>query len=174
MNAHFECNHSQNSPNMASQRFHSSLCPRGNQLQKVKFFPPAPLYPTNCQLCIIHVICPNGCNMRQHWLYLSPPSVMLHLPNFPCLKMNGFELMWTTIIHHPKALEYEAQQLFQMHYLAFSHLQLSISTLDPSMLLCNIVRLFIKSQTIVNIFEDHKCNVPKNSIYICTLEKTHQ
>jgi len=165
---------------MTSQCFHSWLCPRGNQLHQVKFLPLAPIYPTNCQLCIIHVICPNGCNMHQHWLYSSPPSVMLHLPNFPCLKMNGFEFMWTTIVHHPKALEFEAQQLFQMHYVVFSRLQLSISTLNrnfsivSSMLLCNIVRWFIKSQTIISIFEDHKCNVSNNSIYICTLEKTHQ
>jgi hypothetical protein len=48
------------------------------------------------------------------------------------------------------------------------------------MLLCNIstfgkmVGRPIKSQTIVNIFEDHRCNVSKKILYICTLEKTHQ
>jgi hypothetical protein len=48
------------------------------------------------------------------------------------------------------------------------------------MLLCNIsksremiIRQSIKSQNIVSIFLNHKCNVSNNYIYICTLEKTH-
>jgi hypothetical protein len=68
MNAHFEWKHSQYSLIMASQCFHYWLCPRGNQLHQVKSLPLPPFNPTSFQLSIIHVICPNGCNM--HWCSL--------------------------------------------------------------------------------------------------------
>jgi hypothetical protein len=90
MDAHFEWKHSQYSPIMASQCFHCWLCPRGNQLHQVKSLFLPPFYPTNCQLSIIHVICPNGCNMHQHWLYLNPPS-------FIC---NAFSFLWDYMVRH--------------------------------------------------------------------------
>ncbi len=71
MHARFEWKHSQYSPIMASQCFHCWLCPKGNQLHQVKSLSLPPFYLANCQLFIIHVTCPNGC---QHWLYLNPPS----------------------------------------------------------------------------------------------------
>ncbi len=74
MDALFEWKHSQYSPIMASQCFHGWLCPKGNQLHQVKSLSLPFFYPTNCQLFIIHVTCPNGCNMHQNWLYLIPPS----------------------------------------------------------------------------------------------------
>jgi hypothetical protein len=74
MDACFERKHSQYSPIMASQCFHYWLCPRGNQLHQIKYLSLPPFYPTNYQLFINHVTCPNGCNMHQHWLYLNPSS----------------------------------------------------------------------------------------------------
>jgi hypothetical protein len=120
-NARFGWNHSQNSPIMASQCFHSWLCPRGNQLHKVKSLPPSPFYLTNCQLCIIHVICPNASTL----IVSKSTKCYVTFTIFPMLKD---EWVWTyvnNIVHHPEALEYEAQQLFQMHSFVFSHIELS-------------------------------------------------
>jgi hypothetical protein len=74
MDAHFEWKHSQYSPIMASWCFHYWLSPRGNQFHQVKSLSLPPFYSTNCQLSIIHVTYPNGCNMHQRWLYLNPPN----------------------------------------------------------------------------------------------------
>jgi hypothetical protein len=90
MDACFEWKHSQYSPIMASQRFHCWLCPRGNQLHQVKSLPCPPFYPTNFQLCIIRVTCPNRCNTRQHWFYIDPPSFM----------HNAFSFLWDYMAKH--------------------------------------------------------------------------
>jgi hypothetical protein len=107
-----------------------------------------------------------------------------YVPLFICLKINKFDPMWTTIvlsfesigIWNPSAFSNALCHSFTFSISTLNH----ISSITPRMLLCNIstsgkmVGWPIKSQTIVNIFEDHRCNVSKKILYICTLEKTHQ
>ncbi len=124
------------------------------------------------------IISHSGVFIRSH----SRPNL---IPNFPCLEMNGFEHLWTTIILSSKGkLESEAQPPSQMHDVLFVF---NMEILDHTfsivsrVLLCNISTYgnivetrSIKSHNIVSIFEDHKCNVSNNFISIMHIKKIHQ
>jgi len=69
---------------MASQHFHYWLCSRGNQLHQVKSLLLPSFYSADYQVCTIHVTCPNGYNMCQHWLYLNRPSFMYNFHFLSC------------------------------------------------------------------------------------------
>jgi len=58
------------------------IMPKGTSTAWSKSLSLPPFYPTNCQLSIMHVTCPNGCNMHEHWLYLNPPSFIYNAFSF--------------------------------------------------------------------------------------------
>ncbi len=92
-----------------------------------------------------------------------------YVPFFICLKINKFDLLWTTIVLSCKGIGVRSPSTFSnalCHFFSSSISTLHrIFSIAPRMLLCNIsifeemVGWLIKSQTIVNIFEDHKCEV---------------
>jgi hypothetical protein len=108
----------------------------------------------------------NNKSLKGVWSCFWPNLV----PKCPCLKSNGFEPMWTTIVPSSKGIGAQISIVFSnaiCHYFVSLILTLNlISSIVSSMLLCNIsifremvARWSIKSQTIISIFEDHSCNV---------------
>ncbi len=95
---------------------------------------------------------------------------------FLCLEISRFDHVWTTIVLSSKGIGIWSPSLLKCIMLFFSSLISTlycISSIAPRMLLCNIststkmvTRWPIKSQTIVSIFEDHKCNISNIFLYI--------